>query len=742
MLPALAVVASLGLPLLGTIGVVVVPAQATATLTAASTVAAPADGDAPLSISIDTLTPSSIPQHGKVRVSGWVTNDSDETWSLINVHAFVSADPITASSDLAFESTRGPEESVGDRITVPGTFDTIAELAPGASAQYTDRIPVDLLDADEPGVYWFGVHALGQSAAGRDAVADGRARTFLPYVPTKGRGTPINTALVMPIRHQVLHEPDGSVADQDAWTRTLEDGGQLASILNFGVAAGSRPLTWLVDPAVPDAVAELRAGNPPRVLVDRPTDETAAAEGSESPAPSEGSAGTEAPSTAAGDADSAAVAEQWLARFQQALSNKQVLTLPWGDVDVAAAAKRAPDVYTDARARSGTQITQGTLAATPAISAPSGYLDEAAMALADAATSVLVSDRSVTRGQAPSVATYAGRSMILYSSAVLDGGPGPDDPLAPVAVRQRILSEAALRMGEPGRRPLVVVFPPSWTPPGGPDYSEFFDGFDVNWMHLTPLAEATSVPPRSLAPDRFAYPTWQVNHEVADPAFTALGELTDEATRLQSVLTDPSDLAARIRVEALGNVSYFAREDTIRSAVATQSTIGWVREQLQSISVSAPRRVILSSDTGNFSVTVTNGLDEPVTVALRTTSNPPMDISGDKSLELTAGSTTTVLLKASTDKLGVHNVKIELTDPAGNPLGSSETVPVRAGSVSEVIWLIMGIAIGLLLLAIVLRVARRIRGGGTGSDGDDARPPAGDDPSDRAAREPEPAASP
>ena len=121
-------------------------------------------------------------------VSGWVTNNSDETWTAVNVHAFIAADPITTSSDLAFESTRGVEESVGDRITVPGTFDTIPELAPGASASYTDRIPVSLLGADEPGVYWFGVHALGTSEAGRDVVADGRARTFLPYVPAEDRG--------------------------------------------------------------------------------------------------------------------------------------------------------------------------------------------------------------------------------------------------------------------------------------------------------------------------------------------------------------------------------------------------------------------------------------------------------------------------------------------------------------------------------------------------------------------------
>src|SRR5919112_2278709 len=113
---------------------------------------------------------------------------------------------------------------------------------------------------------------------------------------------------------------------------------------------------------------------------------------------------------------------------------------------------------------------------TPAMSAPSGFLDDAALALADPSTAVLISDRAVNRGQPPGVATYADRKVVFYSSDVLRGGPGPDDPLAPVALRQRILSEAAVRMQEPGRRPLVVVFPPAWSPPSGvtsgPDYAE------------------------------------------------------------------------------------------------------------------------------------------------------------------------------------------------------------------------------------------------------------------------------
>ena len=61
----------------------------------------------------------------------------------------------------------------------------------------------------EAGVYWFGVHALGNTDAARDGVADGRARTFLPLVPAAEARPPLPTALVLPLRRPVHHAPDG-----------------------------------------------------------------------------------------------------------------------------------------------------------------------------------------------------------------------------------------------------------------------------------------------------------------------------------------------------------------------------------------------------------------------------------------------------------------------------------------------------------------------------------------------------
>ena len=91
-----------------------------------------------------------------------------------------------------------------------------------------------------PGVYWFGVHALGESAEGRDQTADGRARTFLPLVPEARTGQE-PTAIVIPLRHQLVYTDDGSLDDLAGWTQTLSQGGRLRSLVDFGASSGSAP---------------------------------------------------------------------------------------------------------------------------------------------------------------------------------------------------------------------------------------------------------------------------------------------------------------------------------------------------------------------------------------------------------------------------------------------------------------------------------------------------------------------
>ena len=140
---------------------------------------------------------------------------------------------------------------------------------PGASRTFSITVPRSLISAEisgAAGVYWFGVHASGESIeTPRDEFTDGRARTFLPLVPESTRGA-VRTSLVVPLRRFLGREPDGSLSDADAWQRSLSDDGRLREAVQFAAAAGPGQISWLVDPALLDAVRRLAAGNPARSL--------------------------------------------------------------------------------------------------------------------------------------------------------------------------------------------------------------------------------------------------------------------------------------------------------------------------------------------------------------------------------------------------------------------------------------------------------------------------------------------
>jgi hypothetical protein len=76
---------------------------------------------------------------------------------------------------------------------------------------------------------------------------------------------------------------------------------------------------------------------------------------------------------------------------------------------------------------------------------------------------------------------------------------------------------------------------------------------------------------------------------------------------------------------------------------------------------------------------------------------------------LGAGRRTSVRLRARSDDIGVHAVSLTPTNADGVPLGTSTQLSVRTSNVSTVIWVVMAVGGGLLLLAIVIRLLRRVR---------------------------------
>ena len=66
-------------------------------------------------------------------------------------------------------------------------------------------------------------------------------------------------------------------------------------------------------------------------------------------------------------------------------------------------------------------------------------------------------------------------------------------------------------------------------------------------------------------------------------------------------------------------------------------------------------------------------------------------------------------MRAESTAIGVHEVTLRATTVAGDPIGSEVQFNVRTSNVGFVIWLVMGVGGGLLLVAIVWRIVRRVR---------------------------------
>lgn len=669
--------------------------------TAASTAASTADTPDPLTVTVESLNPSVIPKSGRVTVTGTVTNTSADTWSGVNLYPITSASsPITSQAELGAAAASDPELVVGERITE--ISDQIDTLAPGEARRYALRVPRSYLGREE-GVYWLVVHALGEGPAGRDTVADGRARTFIPLV--EGAKS-LPTSIVLQMRRRTSYAADGRLERPDAWTRDLAPGGRLRSVVELGATAGSLPVTWLIDPAVVDAATTLAAGNPGRLdlLPDEAGGEQGRAEDPESDSPE--------PTEEAVTAAAAAEATTWLGRLQAATAEKPLLALPYGDVDASAASQYDPSLLQGAIAASASAMANlGLQVAAPAISSPNGFLNPAAIQSASPDTVVLGTSRAIGGDAAdvPTVADFDGHPLVLASASALEGGPGPDDPLAPVAVRQRILAEAAVRVLTPGRSPLVVTIPYDWNPA---DANGLLTGLDVGFVDLVPLPEIAQLPTSALTEETpYAYPKFQAEYELDAGDFAAASKLVEAGLTIQQVLTATTGLGAVVAQEAYTDVSYWQRRNPAGARASLRGTKSWIDSILGGVTVEVPPSVTLSSDTGKFPGTLRNDLDQPVLVQVGAASTSGVEVESPEPIVLEANSSTQVRLSATTTDVGTHTVELYVAAADGTAIGPGTALPIRSGQVSRIIWIIMVIGGGLLFGAIAVRLTRRIRGG-------------------------------
>ncbi len=347
----------------------------------------------------------------------------------------------------------------------------------------------------------------------------------------------------------------------------------------------------------------------------------------------------------------------------------------------------------------------------PVVSPPSGLLAPRALAALDSDVPVVLSDRAFPGAPGPLLTRPDGTKVVTTDSAAGSGGPGPNDPRDPLALRQRILAEAALHAMSPDRdRPLVVSTPPYWELGDSWQGADFFGGLDVPWLSQVDLTTVLSRDDATPTTEPPAYTTRERRRQVPFANQLATQELVDTGDVYADLLTLNDSVRDQLAKAAMLASSYPARATPTAALNRARSTTLRIRRTMQGVDIDGPGFVMMSSETGPISVTVVNNLDDPVTVRLEATvGRHDLEIASPDPIQLGPGQRAPVRLRARSSAIGVHEVTLVATTEDGRRLGSEVQFNVRSSNVGLVIWLVMGVAGALLLVMIGFRILRRVR---------------------------------
>ena len=395
-------------------------------------------------------------------------------------------------------------------------------------------------------------------------------------------------------------------------------------------------------------------------------------------------------------------------------STRTVLAAPYGDLDVAAALGNGmSSLYQLATSLSREAMQRaGVTASMPVVAPPSGVLPNSALQQTDPQAPVVLRSGVLPSAPGPVSRTPGVSPVVLADPRAEGGGPSPNSTFAALPVRQRLLSEAALHAMSADRGdPLVVSMPEYWNPGSAWETSRFFAALDTSWLRLVDLPTVVSAAPVRRRSQALEYPVSDAAAQLPKSNLVTSRELVATAGTYANLLVADGAAVERGlgRIALLGS-STTARDAPLRARMDTSRTTRYVRAKMARVRVEGPEFVMMSGEVGPIQVTLVNGLDQRVRVGL-TVSTLGSDLSIDDVAPRTLAprGRASVRLEARSSNIGVHSVTLTATNAKGVPVGPGTQFTVRTSNVSQVVWGVMAVGGGLLLVAIAIRLLRRIR---------------------------------
>lgn len=662
-------------------------------------VADPLTDETGLALTIDSVRPAALREGQPLRLVGQVTNIGDIHWRNAKVYLDIEAEPVTTKDGLAAINTS--EDPFGTRIIEIGLFDEIGNVPPGTTKSYQLRVPfADLQISGAPGVYQAGASLLAETRDGRDLDADARAATVVPLLPEDmDELPPAEIVTVVPVAAPVIRHASGNFLD-DRLAQSLSTGGALRNLVEFLGSAPPDSVEIVVDPALLDAVRDMTDG----YLVTTRAQEPVKGSGREG--------------------SGQVVAQSWLDEFDAAAARQDVLLMAWGSPDSSALARghlpgiiesavRASKEYAESNGLTGRIVNwqndgastrRGLVVSRSAGAVIQMAADDTFVKLApQEGTAYLPSLVSVASARGPLTAAVASAELagerLTTTTRVLD-------------FRQNLMAEATIRSLEQSTDPPIalVALPFGWDPGGRADTINLDQAYSFPAIEPVDLQVATQVEPAAYqGPIRVTLAKSQLSDELVD----AIALMRSTTRTLMDVYTDEADRAIAFdRHVALSATSLWVSQPQRRLAL-TRSQARAASAQLRKLTVTGPTFVALSSQSGQFPLTVTNGLDESVTVHVNVRpQNPALRIDPIDEIVLEPGQSRDIEVSTESDSSGVTPVRVRLATVDDRVFGAPWEFDVRATQIGVAIWVVMGVGGAVLVGTAVLRLFRRVRSGG------------------------------
>jgi uncharacterized protein DUF6049 len=693
-----------------------------------------------LAVSITGVTPQfATATTSTVTVSGTLTNHTGSTLRGIQVQ--LQWYPLTFLTRSGMDSfaSGGPVSLQNGQValeTVGGTSLSRA-LANGATTHWS--VSFNLSQAFAGSLPSLGDYPLQVLASSATNGYQATSRTFLPYWTGTGSATPLKVAWIWPL----IDTPQQGACPQTLATNSLDasfaGGGRLSTLLQAGLKwASTDDLTWAIDPALLSDATVMTHGY---------------------------YTGGNSGCTHRNPMPASGAAKSWLSELTGTAGQPAFLT-PYADVDAAAlshagleadlasayqlgdtvASKILPSTFGPGAdgTGSGTALpvawpTGGTADAGVLTSlAKAGDINTVVLNSDELPTSTPPYDNALARTK---TSTGAGMSALLADSgitSILGSASAGSSAGAQFAAAQDFLAQTAMIVAEGPNAPSrsLVVAPPADWDPSLAEASELLSLTKAPWLRaadLGTLAAAAAKLPAERLPSR------RVSKDELSDSYNGyvdrLRTLDQNVTQFEGILADPphSYLASLAAAVAVTQSSAWRGRGSPGGWLALTELSTYITDLQNTVVLIPVKKILLAGTSGSTLASVQNGLNQfylpahglQIAVRVVASAEPgsPLTATSPRAATLVnPGMTQSVKLVLHSTTIGTTTLQLQLQAKDGSPLAwkhTSEPLSVEVTRFGRLILVIIFGALGVLVLATVLRLRRKRRRGGESEAGRD-----------------------